>query len=153
MTNIRYGSSRRGVLVVHFVVGFTNSLATSRFKLVAIVVLVCLCAFVFVLLCVHVCFPVCGVSSTGTGVLAVLVLAGWSLMGIIIGLADRAHAPEPIIWRNLCRCQNTNTITARILVDESKVATLCAWTNVSVIGLRLSRMKPIRARPKETSSL
>ena len=148
MTNIRYGSSRRGVLVVHFVVGFTNSLATSRFKLVAIVLLVCLCD-----LCVHVCFPVYGVSSTGTGVLAVLVLAGWSLMGIIIGLADRAHAPEPIIWRNLCRCQNTNTITARILVDESKVATLCAWTNVSVIGLRLSRMKPIRARPKEKSSL
>ena len=103
---------------------------------------------------VRVCFPVCGVLSTGTGgVLAVLVLVGWSLMGIIIGLADRAHAPEPIIWGNLCRCQNTTTITARILVDESNVATLCAWTNVSVIGLRLSRMKPIRARTKEKSSL
>ena len=58
MTKIRDGSSRRGVLVVDFVVEFTNSLATSRFKLVAVVVLVCLCAFAFVI-CVYIYVFLC----------------------------------------------------------------------------------------------
>ena len=54
----------------------------------------CLC-FSFCVLCV-VCW---GLAFGGSG----------ALMGIMIGLADRAPVPEPIIWRNRCSCQNTTT--------------------------------------------
>ena len=30
-----------------------------------------------------------------------------ALIGIMIGLADRAHVPEPIIWRNRCSVVKT----------------------------------------------